>query len=178
MMDRQGSEDSVALSLAGGGGNSDGSVVVDDPLYGFMQSASESHSTGTLVGGPDMVHSMPPLDLQDALYDLGGVRQESLEEGLEEPAEKATATAEKVLLKMYELNQYRYEVYPATEKAVIVDCPYNSGSVMALCEANGEVLLFLNANGEQFSERIAADYDGRRLHIVLNDYMRELGVLA
>ena len=121
---------------------------------------------------------MLSLDLQDALYDLGGVGQESLEEGLEEPAEEAIATAEKVLLEMYELNQYRYEVYPATEKAVIVDCPYNRGSVMAMCEANGEILLFLNANGEQSSERIASDSDAQRLHTVLNNYMRELGVLS
>ena len=134
----------------------------------------ETVSVAGLLFCFDIENIIPP-DLKDALDDLGSVVQDAVEEGLDEPSPEAIENAERVLLIMYGLRRYRYEVYPATARAVIVDCPYDRGSVMAMCEPNGEVLLFLNANGKQTSERVASINDGR-VSTVLGSYMRELGV--
>ena len=124
------------------------------------------------------IQSRIPPDLEEALDDLDGVAQESLEEGLDIPSSEAMANAERVLLLMYGLKRYRYEVYPATERAVIVDCPHDKGSVMAMCEANGEILLFMNAKGNQESERVPSIDDEDRVRAILGRYLSSSRVIS
>ena len=111
--------------------------------------------------------------LYDALGELRNVVQEAEEGGFDRPSELAIRNAERILRMMYGIRERRYEVYPCTQGAVIVECPHKRGSVMVMCEANGEILSFLNIEGKQFSRRCGYQ-DEDQIRIGLRSYLQEL----
>ncbi len=115
-------------------------------------------------------------DLNDALDDLSSVNREALEEGLDVAAPLALDRAKRILLMMYFIRRYRYEVYPATKGGVIVDCPYRSGSVMVMCEPDGDIICFLNTGEEQLSERLGSTTEAKYVRDLLRSYVERLGV--
>ena len=115
-------------------------------------------------------------DLNDSLDDLASVSREALEEGHDAVAPLALDRAKRVLLMMYFIKRYRYEVYPATKGGVIVDCPYGSGSVMVMCEPDGDIICFLNTGEEQLSERLGSTTEAKYVRDLLRSYVERLGV--
>ena len=89
-----------------------------------------------------------PPDLAEALADLDNVADEAHEETFEPPPNDVITTARRLLRSMYALRPTRFEVYPTPEREIAIVAPGGPRrSVMALCDAKGEVLCMVNLNG-------------------------------
>lgn len=86
-----------------------------------------------------------PSILADALADLQDAREEAREDGFTEPSDLALKNAERLLMAMYDILPWRYEVYPMSYGKVAIHASNGQGaSVMALCESDGGAMWLAN----------------------------------